>query len=46
LKKYGWNIVRIPEVMDKKSKDKDILAYDERKLKIPANVLNLIRNVL
>ena len=27
LRKLGWNIVRIPEVMDRKSKDVDILAY-------------------
>lgn len=27
LKRLGWDIVRIPEVMDRKSKDADILAY-------------------
>ena len=27
LRRLGWNIVRIPEVMDRKSKDRDILAY-------------------
>jgi predicted nuclease of predicted toxin-antitoxin system len=27
LRMLGWNIVRIPEIMDSKSKDIDILAY-------------------
>jgi len=27
LRKLGWDIVRIPEVIDRKSKDADILAY-------------------
>ena len=27
LRNLGWDIVRIPEVMDKKSKDTDILGY-------------------
>jgi predicted nuclease of predicted toxin-antitoxin system len=27
LRKLGWDIVRVPEVMDRKSKDADILAY-------------------
>lgn len=27
LRKLGWDIVRIPEVMDRKSKDADILGY-------------------
>lgn len=27
LRMLGWNIVRVPEIMDKKSKDMDILTY-------------------
>ncbi len=27
LRKLGWDIVRVPEIMDRKSKDIDILTY-------------------
>jgi len=34
LRKLGWDIVRIPEVMDRKSKDADILGYARNHNKI------------
>ena len=27
LKQHGWNIIRIPEIMESNSKDKEVLAY-------------------
>jgi hypothetical protein len=27
LRMLGWNVVRIPEIMDRRSKDAEILAY-------------------
>jgi hypothetical protein len=32
LRKLGWNIMRVPEVMDRKSKDIEILTYARERL--------------
>ena len=34
LRKHGWNIVRVSEVMNKESKDIDILAYAQKQNKV------------
>lgn len=34
LRKYGWNIVRVSEVMDGKSKDIDILTFAQKQNKV------------
>ncbi len=34
LKKHGWNIVRVPEVMSRGSKDIDILIYAQKQNKV------------
>lgn len=34
LRTLGWNIVRVPEIMDPKSKDIDILTYARRHNKV------------
>ncbi|MGR3177226.1 MAG: DUF5615 family PIN-like protein [Candidatus Anammoxibacter sp.] len=34
LREIGWKIVRIPEVMDKKSKDMEILEYARNNSKV------------
>jgi predicted nuclease of predicted toxin-antitoxin system len=34
LRKLGWNIVRVSEVMDRKSKDMEILTYARKHNKV------------
>jgi predicted nuclease of predicted toxin-antitoxin system len=34
LRKHGWNIVRVSEVMNKESKDIDILTYAQKQNKV------------
>ena len=34
LRKHGWDVVRVPEIMDMKSKDTDILDYARRENRI------------
>ena len=34
LRKMGWDIIRVPEVMSRKSKDKDILRYGRKHKKV------------